>query len=105
MNSTIGRSPTVAAPTPRPEKPASLIGVSMHAPRAELVEHPFGDLVGAVVLRDFLAHEEDVLVALHLLGHGGAEGFSEVDDWHSQRILLGSTYVLEQLDVSYRQRL
>ena len=29
MNSMIGRSPTMAAPTPRPEKAASLIGVSI----------------------------------------------------------------------------
>jgi hypothetical protein len=29
MNSMIGRSPTVAAPTPSPEKAASLMGVSM----------------------------------------------------------------------------
>jgi hypothetical protein len=29
MNSMIGRSPHVAAPTPRPENAASLIGVSM----------------------------------------------------------------------------
>jgi len=29
MNSTIGRSPTMAAPMPRPAKPFSLIGVSM----------------------------------------------------------------------------
>ncbi len=29
MNSMIGRSPIMADPTPRPEKPASLIGVSI----------------------------------------------------------------------------
>ena len=29
MNSMIGRSPTIAAPTPMPAKPFSLIGVSM----------------------------------------------------------------------------
>ena len=29
MNSTIGRSPAIAAPTPRPAKPYSVIGVSM----------------------------------------------------------------------------
>ena len=48
----------------------------MIALRAELLEHPFGDFVRAVVLGDFLAHEEDVLIALHLLGHGLAESFS-----------------------------
>ena len=70
MNSMIGRSPTIAAPTPRPEKPASLIGVSITRRGPNLLEHALGDLVRAVVLGDFLAHEEDVLVALHLLGHG-----------------------------------
>jgi hypothetical protein len=29
MNSTMGRSPPKAAPTPRPAKPCSVIGVSM----------------------------------------------------------------------------
>ena len=29
MNSMIGRSPTIAAPTPMPAKPISAIGVSM----------------------------------------------------------------------------
>ena len=37
--------------------------------RAEPLEHPLADLVGAVVLGDLLAHEEDAVVALHLLGH------------------------------------
>ena len=83
MNSMIGRSPAIAAPTPRPEKPASLIGVSMMRLGPNLFEHPFGHLVRAVVLGDLLAHQEDVLVALHLLGHGGAEGFSELHVWHS----------------------
>ena len=53
-----------------------------HAARAEFFEHAGRHLVGAVVLRDFLAHEEDVFVAVHLLGHSGTEGFSELDDWH-----------------------
>ena len=44
--------------------------------RAEFFEHPFGDLVSAVVLGDFFAHEKHVFVALHLLGHGGTESFS-----------------------------
>ena len=43
---------------------------------AELVEHAFGHLVGAVVFRDFFAHEEDVVVFAHLLFHGLAEGFA-----------------------------
>ena len=46
--------------------------------RAELVEHPLADLVGAVVLGDLLAHQEDAVVALHLLGHRLVEGFAVV---------------------------
>ena len=45
-------------------------------PGAELVEHPLRNFVSAVVFGHFLAHEEDALVALHLLGHGGAEGLA-----------------------------
>ena len=44
-------------------------------PGAEPLEHPLADLVGAVVLRDFLTHEEDAVVALHLLGHRLVQGF------------------------------
>jgi len=45
-------------------------------------EHSFGDFISAVVLGDFLAHEEDVFVAVHFLGHGVAEGVSELEGWH-----------------------
>src|SRR5262249_1649895 len=40
------------------------------------VEQPFRDFVGAVVVADLLAHEEHTLVALHLFGHGLAQGFA-----------------------------
>jgi len=53
-----------------------------HAARPEAVEHALGHLVRAVVLRDLLAHQEHVLVALHLLGHGGTEGFAELHHGH-----------------------
>ena len=46
-------------------------------PRAELLEHPLADLVGPVVLGDFLAHQEDVVVAFHLLGHRLVQGFAK----------------------------
>ena len=46
---------------------------------AELVQHALADLVRAVVLRDFLAHEEDALVAAHLLGERLAQRFAELD--------------------------
>ena len=67
MISTTGRSPSIAAPTPAPTKPSSLIGRVAHAVRAELLEQAGGDLVGAVEDADLLAHHEDALVALELL--------------------------------------
>jgi hypothetical protein len=44
-----------------------------HALRAELVQHALADLVGALILAHFLAHQEDVGVAAHLFLHGGAD--------------------------------
>ena len=78
MNSMIGRSPARRRADAEPGERRLADRRVDDALRAELVEHPLGHLVGAVVLGDFLAHEEDVLVALHLLGHGGAEGFAEL---------------------------
>ena len=49
---------------------------------AELLEESLGDLVRALVDGDFLAHEEDAIVALHLLANGGAEGVSVCDYRH-----------------------
>ena len=43
------------------------------APRPELVEQALADLVGALVLADLLADQEDVAVAAHLLGHRVAQ--------------------------------
>ena len=59
-------------------KPASLIGVSTTRLSPYFFQQAFGDLVGAVVLGDFLAHEDDVGVALDFLGEGLAEGFAVV---------------------------
>ncbi len=73
MNSTIGFRPAMAAPTPTPAKPCSVIGVSMTRLRTELLQQALGDLVGALVLGDFLAHDEHVAVAAHFLGHGVAQ--------------------------------
>ena len=73
MNSTIGLRPAKAAPTARPAKPCSVIGVSITRRGAELVEQALADLVGALVLGDLLAHQEDVAVAAHLLGHRVAQ--------------------------------
>ena len=79
MNSMIGRSPYIAAPMPRPEKPVSLMGVVDDAAGAEFVEHPLADLVRPVVFGDLLAHEEDTLVGTHLLLHRLTQGLAVLD--------------------------
>ena len=50
--------------------------------RAEFVEEALGDLVGALVLGDFLTHDEDVGVAAHLLRHGVTERLADGHDDH-----------------------
>ena len=49
---------------------------------AELLEQPLRDLVGALVDGDFLAHEEDAVVALHLLAQRLVQRVAIRDDWH-----------------------
>ena len=44
---------------------------------AKLVQQALRDLVCALVLRDFLAHQHDGFVAAHFFGHGVAEGFAD----------------------------
>ena len=44
-----------------------------HPLGAELVQQTTAHLIGTLVLRDFLAHQEHVGVAAHLLGHGVAQ--------------------------------
>ena len=44
-----------------------------HAPRAEFLQQALRHLVGALIFRDLLAHDEDVGVAPHLFGHGVAQ--------------------------------
>ena len=48
-----------------------------HPLGAELVEQSLGDLVGALILGDLLAHHEDVGVAPHFLGHGVAKRLAD----------------------------
>ena len=43
------------------------------AGRAELLEQALGHFVGALILGDLLAHDEDASVGPHLLGHGVAQ--------------------------------
>ena len=48
----------------------------------ELVEHSLRDFVRAVVLGDLLTHEEDSVIALHLLGHRRPKGLAIGQDGH-----------------------
>ena len=48
-----------------------------HALVAELVEQALGDLVGALIFGDLLAHHEDAVVLAHLLGHGVAQRLAD----------------------------
>ena len=63
-----------------------------HALVAELLEQALADLVGALVLRHLLAHQEHVLVAAHLLGHGIAQRLAHGLRWWSRcrRAISGS---------------
>jgi hypothetical protein len=55
-----------------------------NAPLPELLEHALRDLVGALVLGDLLAEQEDVGVAPHLFLHRGVEGVAHRHDRHAQ---------------------
>ena len=47
-----------------------------HALGTKAVEHPLGDLVGSVVLGNLLTHDEDAVIALHLLAHRLVQSFA-----------------------------
>jgi hypothetical protein len=64
MNSMMGRRPTIAAPIDDALGP-------------ELLEHALADFVRALVVPDFLAHQKDAIVAIHLLDHRFPQGLSE----------------------------
>ena len=53
-----------------------------HALLAELLEQSGGDLEGALEDADVLAHEEDVLVLVHLLAQGLVEGLAIAHGGH-----------------------
>ena len=76
MNSTIGFSP--AKRRADAEAGKAVLGDRRvdDALVAELLQQALADLVGALVLGDLLAHQEDVRVAAHLLGHGVAQRFA-----------------------------
>ena len=58
----------MAAPTPSPAKPSSLMGVSTIRLLPNRSRRPLRDLVRSVVLGDLFAQEEDVPIPLHFLG-------------------------------------
>ena len=72
----------------RPEKPVSLIGVSMIRLGPNFFSRPLADFVGAVVLGHFLAHEHDAIVALHFFGEGLVEGFAVGQGGHENSPLI-----------------
>ena len=82
MNSTIGRRPANAAPTPKPREAVLGDGRVHDALGAELLQEVARDLVGALVLGDLLAHHEDRVVAAHLLRHRVAQGVADGDVHH-----------------------
>ncbi len=65
--STTGRIPSTAAPIPAPTISASEIGVSITRSSPNASSRPFGRFERAAQVADVLAHDEDVLVAAHLL--------------------------------------
>ena len=79
MNSTIGRRPLMRGADGKPGE--AVLGDRRvdDAARAELVQHALADLVGALVLRDLLAHQEHALVGAHLLGHRVAQRLAHGD--------------------------
>ena len=53
---------------------------------AEAFPEALGDFVGAVVFGDFLAHDDDVFIALEFFGEGVVEGLAVGDDGHAGKI-------------------
>ena len=73
ISSTTAAGPVIAAPTPTPTIVFSEIGVSRTRFSPKSSSRPCGDLERAVEDADVLAHDQDALVALHLLAQRGVE--------------------------------
>ena len=67
----------MAAPTPQPNEGGFRDRCVADAVLAELVHQAFRDLKNAARGADIFAHQEDAVVARHLLAHGLIQGFSE----------------------------
>ena len=80
MNSTIGFSPAKARANSEPGE-ALLGDRRIDDPSGtELLQQALRHLVGALILRHLLAHDEHVRVAAHLLCHGIAQCFAHRHD-------------------------
>jgi hypothetical protein len=73
MNSTIGRSPYIAAPIAMPANPFSEIGVSMMRLGPNSSSMPWLTLYAPLYSATSSPMQEDALIAAHLLAHGLAE--------------------------------
>ena len=93
MNSMIGRRPDhrrADADAGEPELGDRRVD---DAHLAEFLEQTFRDLICALVDGDFLAHEEDAVVALHLFAQRLVEGVSVRDDWHGRACGVGPSSI------------
>ena len=79
MMSTTGRKPVMAAPTARPVKPASEIGVSMTRSLPNSSTRPFTTLNGVPGFGDVLTEQDHVAIAPHLLRERLANRIAESD--------------------------
>jgi hypothetical protein len=72
----------------------------VHNPASsELLEHALGDLVGSVVLSNFLPHQEYPLVPSHLLAHGLVQRLP-IREFHlHSRVLMASLGEFDGLNV------
>src|SRR5438874_2465939 len=99
MNSIMGRVPDIAAPTPKPAKPASVMGVSITLSRPNLSSKSLDTcasmdefsnnfckntgnannvyLVRSLILSNFLSHQEDFGISLHFLRYGFPQRISD----------------------------
>ena len=59
-----------------------MIGVSTTRLGAEFLQKALRNLIGALILGDLLAHDEDIGVAAHFFGHRIAKRFADADGDH-----------------------
>jgi hypothetical protein len=62
----IGRKPAIAAPTPSPANPSSVIGVSITRLGPKFFQQATRDFISALIFSNFLAHQKDGRIARQL---------------------------------------